>query len=192
MWPQSFFMVSLANLHVQPEALARYYVTLHWRWWIGHGQTHENNRDGPSLLVAAKTAGPKGNGCFRRLGFESDPGFDWRKIGILNGWGSLTRGVRTWRVDLVTNSGRQEEPVILISRLLLRMRRPYVASIGLDFPLRMKSMECTERSLITRVSNLSPCNLDTRVLTICHVKLSQSTALELKAFEFPIVVAHTP
>ena len=29
--------------------------------------------------------------------------------------------------------GRQEEPAILISRLLLRMRRMYVASIGLDF-----------------------------------------------------------
>ena len=29
--------------------------------------------------------------------------------------------------------GRQEEPAILISRLLLRMRRMYVASIRLDF-----------------------------------------------------------
>ena len=31
------------------------------------------------------------------------------------------------------NCGRQEEPVILNSRLLLRMRRMYVASIRLDF-----------------------------------------------------------
>ena len=30
-------------------------------------------------------------------------------------------------------SGRQEEPTILISRLLLRMRRMYAASIRLDF-----------------------------------------------------------
>ena len=29
--------------------------------------------------------------------------------------------------------GRQEEPAILISRLLLRMRRMYVASIRLNF-----------------------------------------------------------
>ena len=31
------------------------------------------------------------------------------------------------------NCGRQEEPAILIFRLLLRMRRMYVASIHLDF-----------------------------------------------------------
>ena len=31
------------------------------------------------------------------------------------------------------NCGRQEEPAILFSRLLLRMRRMYVASISLDF-----------------------------------------------------------
>ena len=40
---------------------------------------------------------------------------------------------------------------ILISRLLLRMRRMYVACIRLDFQLKI--MECTERNLITRVSN---------------------------------------
>ena len=36
---------------------------------------------------------------------------------------------------MITTSycGRQEEPAILISRLLLRMRRMYVASIRLDF-----------------------------------------------------------
>ena len=34
---------------------------------------------------------------------------------------------------LQSNCGRQEEPTILISRLLLRMRRMYVASIRLDF-----------------------------------------------------------
>ena len=45
--------------------------------------------------------------------------------------------------------GRQEEPAILISRLLWRMRRIYVASIYLDF--HEEWMECTERNLITRV-----------------------------------------
>ena len=32
-----------------------------------------------------------------------------------------------------TNCGRQEEPAMLISRLLLRMRCMYMASIRLDF-----------------------------------------------------------
>ena len=32
-----------------------------------------------------------------------------------------------------TNCGRKEEPTILISRLLLRMRHMYVTSIRLDF-----------------------------------------------------------
>ena len=40
-------------------------------------------------------------------------------------------------------------------------------------------MECTERILITRVTR----NLITRVLTICHVKLTQSTAMEQKRFD---------
>ena len=34
--------------------------------------------------------------------------------------------------SFVSLCGRQEEPAILISRLLLRMRRMYVASIRLD------------------------------------------------------------
>jgi len=50
------------------------------------------------------------------------------------------------------------------------MRRVYVASIRLDF--HYECMECTERTLITRV------------LTICHVKLAQSSALEQKRFNF--------
>ena len=32
-----------------------------------------------------------------------------------------------------TNCGRKEEPTILISRLLLRMRRMYVTRVPLDF-----------------------------------------------------------
>ena len=33
----------------------------------------------------------------------------------------------------IIHCGRQEEPAVLISRLLLRMRRMYVASVRLDF-----------------------------------------------------------
>ena len=33
------------------KRLLRRVVTSHWQWWIGHRQTHENNRDGPSLRV---------------------------------------------------------------------------------------------------------------------------------------------
>ena len=65
--------------------------------------------------------------------------------------------------------GRQEEPAILISRLLLRMRHIYVASIRLDF--HREWMECTERNLITPV------------LTNCHMKLTQSTVVEQKRFD---------
>ena len=39
----------------------------------------------------------------------------------------------TTQTPQVIYCGRQEEPAILISRLLLRMRRMYVASIRLDF-----------------------------------------------------------
>ena len=31
------------------KRLLRRLVTSHWQWWIGHRQTHENNRDSPSL-----------------------------------------------------------------------------------------------------------------------------------------------
>ena len=40
----------------------------------------------------------------------------------------------------VINYGRQEEPAVLISRFLLRMRRMYVASISFGLPLRMNGM----------------------------------------------------
>ena len=42
---------------------------------------------------------------------------------------------RTLEGDLIKplNCQRQEEPAILISRLLIRMRRMYVVSIRLDF-----------------------------------------------------------
>ena len=41
-------------------------------------------------------------------------------------------GLQKYRQQKIV-AGRQEEPAILISRLLLRMRRMYVASIRLDF-----------------------------------------------------------
>ena len=59
--------------------------------------------------------------------------------------------------------GRQEEPAILISRLL-RMRCMYVAGIFSDF--HQEWMECTK------------CNL-----TIYHVKFTESTALEQKRLD---------
>ena len=40
----------------------------------------------------------------------------------------------------VINYGRQEEPAVLISRFLLRMRRMYVTSISFGLPLRMNGM----------------------------------------------------
>ena len=60
--------------------------------------------------------------------------------------------------------GRQEEPAILIFRLLLRMRCMCGASIRLEF--HGEWMDYTERNLITRV------------LTNCHMKLTQSTAID--------------
>ena len=66
--------------------------------------------------------------------------------------------------------GRQEEPAILISRLLLRMRRMYVAGFRLDF--HGEWMDCTERNLIMRV------------LTDCHMKLTQSTAIDQSVLTF--------
>ena len=73
-------------------------------------------------------------------------------------------------LSCINNGGRQEEPAILISRL-------YVASSPLDFHL--EGMEYTKRNVITHVT-FYPLNLITRVLTICHMKLTQSTVLEQK------------
>ena len=52
-------------------------------------------------------------------------------------------------IEIWGNYGRQEEPTILISRLLLRMRYVCVASICFDF--HKEWMQCTQRNLITRV-----------------------------------------
>ena len=64
------------------------------------------------------------------------------------------------------------EPATLISRLLLRMRRMYIASILLD--LHTFLGEPWERPFGPSVTR----NLTTRVLTIYHVKRTQSTALD--------------
>ena len=78
-------------------------------------------------------------------------------------------------INKYNNCGRQVEPAILISRLLLGMRRMYVgAFVGL--PLRMSGMY----AIWSRPYEPStPRKLIRRVLTICYVKLTQGTALEL-------------
>ena len=48
-------------------------------------------------------------------------------------------------------------------------------------------MECTERTLITRDWTSITRYLITRVLTICHVKRTQSTALEQKRFDLRLL-----
>ena len=68
------------------------------------------------------------------------------------------------------NHGRQAEPAILISRLLLRMHCMYVA-IHLDF--HKECMECTERTLSSDV------HLDLISLVITYIlTTTQSTALD--------------
>ena len=62
--------------------------------------------------------------------------------------GTRNREHKSWSFQW-GNFRRQEEPAILIFRLLSRMRRMYVASIRLDF--HYECMECAERTLITRV-----------------------------------------
>ena len=86
--------------------------------------------------------------------------------------------------------GWQEEPAILNSRLLLGMRRMYVAIIHLDFNLEW--MERTERNLITRVWTFyHPLSEHA-----CFDYLSRETYAKYsdaaKAFWHSIVVAHTP
>ena len=79
--------------------------------------------------------------------------------------------------------GRQEKPAILIFRLLLRMHRTQVMPASVGLPLRMNGMQRTlmwSRAFGTSISR----NLITRVLTIYHVKLTQSTAFAQKRFEF--------
>ena len=84
---------------------------------------------------------------------------------------------------MITTSycGRQEEPAILISRLLLRMRRMYVASIRLHLT---KNERNAQNAIWSRTDRpYTALTLITSVLTICHVKLTQSTALEQKRLD---------
>ena len=50
-------------------------------------------------------------------------------------------------------------------------------------------MECTEWNLIERVGPSTTHNLITHAFTVCHVKLTQSTVIEEKAFRPSIIVA---
>ena len=83
-----------------------------------------------------------------------------------------------WHVDLCIkdNYRRQEEPAILISRLLLCMRCIYVA-IRLDF--HKECMECTEHTLSTCLGLTS--------LVITYIlTTTQSTALDQRRKRFDI------
>ena len=76
--------------------------------------------------------------------------------------------------------GPQEEPAILISRLLLRMRCMCVASIRwTSTKNEWNTQNAKSRAFGPSITR----NLITRFLTICHVKLTQSTALEQKRFD---------
>ena len=114
-------------------------------------------------------------------------------------WG---KKCRTW------SQARQEVSAIRISRLLLRMRHTYVASICLDFHslpcspflsrhvtlllTRQKQLQgrlglpLKAQSAIYLITDVGPSitrNLVTRVLTICHAKHTQSTAMEQKRLD---------
>ena len=93
-------------------------------------------------------------------------------------WASIIIIIIIIIIILLFNCGRQEEPAILISRLLLRTRRMYVASIRLDFHYWMYRMHKTQ-------SNHA-----------CFDYLSRETYAKhsagAKAFWPSIVVARTP
>ena len=75
------------------------------------------------------------------------------------------------------NCGRQVEAAILISRLLLGMRRMYVAAFVWT---STKNEWNVHNAIWSRPYEPStPRKLIRRVLTICHVKLTQGTALAL-------------
>ena len=85
---------------------------------------------------------------------------------------------------------RQEEPAILISALLLRMCRMYVASIRLDFPY--ECMECTQNALWSCAFGTSI----TRVLTKAQRQskriLTFSVGLLIKFFSATRLRLHAP
>ena len=86
--------------------------------------------------------------------------FSFHILNLVNQWGlnnknpNFQKKAKPWRILFKcpiynSNCGQQEERAILISRLLLRMRRMYVGSIRLEF--HYEYMECTEHTLMTRV-----------------------------------------
>ena len=80
-------------------------------------------------------------------------------------------------INKYNNCGRQVEPAILISRLLLGMRRMYVAAFVWT---STKNEWNVHNAIWSRPYEPStPRKLIRRVLTICHVKLTQGTALAL-------------
>ena len=85
-------------------------------------------------------------------------------------------------IEIWGNCGWREEPTVLISRLLLRMRHVCVASICFDF--HKEWMQCTQRIWSREFGSSITRNLITRFLTICHVKLPQSTTLEQKRIAY--------
>ena len=87
-------------------------------------------------------------------------------------WLNLSLSVFSQMLRCINNCGRQEEPAILISRL-------YVASRPLDFHKEGMEYTYTKRNVITHMT-FYHLNLITWVLTICHMKLTQSTVLEQK------------
>ena len=72
-------------------------------------------------------------------------------------------------MSVLIQSGRQNQPAILTSRMLLRIRRMYVASIQVWTS--------------TKTWNAHNAIFIMRVLTICHVKHTQRKALEKKRFD---------
>ena len=79
------------------------------------------------------------------------------------------------------NCVRQEGPAILISKWLLRMLRACVASFVWT---STKNEWNSSKAICDHArSDLGTCNFITRVLIICHVKVTQSTAFEQKRFD---------
>ena len=66
-------------------------------------------------------------------GEDGHPVMDWNLKSFNATPAKITKKVVIVNATYEIRCGRQEEPAILISKLLLRMRRMYVSSIRLDF-----------------------------------------------------------
>ena len=87
------------------------------------------------------------------------------------------------------NWGRQEERAILISRLLLRMRHMYVASIGLD---SIKNEWNAENAIWSRTMDFLSLVIWSRVFWHLSRETYAMHGDEAKAFLLSIFVARTP